>query len=94
MKGVRRFQDYLKEQLKDPAFRKAYEEEGICAELAIQIAQLRVRKHLTQRALAKRLRTSQQTISRIESPHNGSLSLRTLVKLAHALGKEVKVQFV
>ena len=43
---------------------------------------------------AKRLHTSQQTISRLESPRNGSLSLRTLVKLAHALGKEVKVQFV
>ena len=67
MKGVRRFQDYLKEQLKDPAFRKAYGEEGIYAELAIQIARLRTQKRLTQRAL---------------------------VKLAHALGKEVKVQFV
>ena len=44
MKGVRRFQDYLKEQLKDPAFRKAYEEEGIYTELAIQIARLRPRK--------------------------------------------------
>ena len=94
MKGVRRFQDYLKEQLKASAFRKAYEEEGLYAELAIQIARLRTQKHLTQQALAKRLRTSQQTVSRLESPRNGSLSLRTLVKLAHALGKEVKVQFV
>ena len=89
-----RFRDYLKEQLKDPAFRKAYEEEGIYAEVAIQIARLRTQKRLTQRALAKRLRTSQQTISRLESPRNGSLSLQTLVKLAHALGKEVRVQFV
>ena len=94
MKGVRRFQDYLKEQLKDPAFRKAYEEEGIYAELAIQIARLRTQRRLTQRALAKRLHTSQQTISRLENPRNGSLSLQTLVKLAHALGKEVRVQFV
>ena len=94
LKGGRRFRDYLKEQLKDPAFRDAYEEEGIYAELAIQAARLRIQKRLTQRALAKRLHTSQQTISRLESPRNGSLSLRTLVKLAHALGKEVKVQFV
>jgi DNA-binding XRE family transcriptional regulator len=94
MKGVRRFQDYLKAQLKDATFRKAYEEEGLYAELAIQLARLRTQERLTQRALARRLHTSQQTISRIESPRNGSLSLRTLVKLAHALGKEVKVQFV
>ena len=72
MKGMRRFQDYLKEQLKDPAFRKAYEEEGVYAELAIQVARLRIQKRLTQRALAKRLHTSQQTISRLESPQNGS----------------------
>ena len=94
MRGGRRFRDYLKEQLKDPAVREAYEEEGLFVELAIQIGRLRERKGLTQRALARRLHTSQQTISRIESPRNGSLSLRTLVKLAHALGKEVKVQFV
>jgi DNA-binding XRE family transcriptional regulator len=94
MRGARLFRDYLKEQLKDPAVREAYEEEGIYAELAIQVARLRIRKRLTQRALAKRLHTSQQTISRLENPRNGSLSLRTLVKLAHALGKEVKVRFV
>ena len=94
MRGGRRFRDYLKEQLKDQAVRKAYEEEGLFVELAIQIGRLRERKGLTQRALARRLHTSQQTISRLESPRNGSLSLRTLVKLAHALGKEVKVQFV
>ena len=94
MRGGRRFRDYLKEQLKDQTVREAYEEEGLFVELAIQIGRLRERKGLTQRALAKRLHTSQQTISRIESPRNGSLSLRTIVKLAHALGKEVKVQFV
>ena len=94
VRSGRQFRDYLKEQLKDSAVREAYEEEGLFVELAIRISQLRQRKGLTQRALAKRLRTSQQTISRIESPRNGSLSLRTLVRLAHALGKEVKVDLV
>ncbi|MBI3087536.1 MAG: helix-turn-helix domain-containing protein [Candidatus Omnitrophica bacterium] len=94
MANARRFRDYLKEQLKDPAFRKAYEEEGLFVELAVQIAHLRQRKGVTQRQLAKRLHTSQQTISRLESPRNGSLSLRTLIRIAHALGKELKVQFV
>ena len=94
MKGVRRFRDYLNEQLSDPAVRKAYEEEGLFVELAIQIVRLREQRGLSQRELAHRLQTSQQTISRLESPHNGSLSLRTLVKLAHALGKNVRVQFV
>ena len=94
MKGARRFRDYLSEQLNDVAVRKAYEEEGVFVELAIHIAKLRARKGLSQVELARRLHTSQQTISRLESPHNGSLSLRTLIKLAHALGKELKIQFV
>ena len=94
MKGARRFREYLNDQLKDPAVRKAYEEEGVFVELAVEIARLREQKGLSQRELARRLHTSQQTISRLESPHNGSLSLRTLIKLAHALGKKLKVQFV
>ncbi len=93
-KSGRRFRDYLKEQLKDHAVRKAYEEERLFVELAIQIGHLRQQKGLSQQALAKRLHTSQQMISRLESPQNGSLSLRTLVKLARALGREVKIQFV
>ena len=94
MKGGRQFRDDLQERLKDPAFREAYEEEGLFVELAIRVAHLWQQRRLTQRQLAKRLHTSQQTVSRLESPKNGSLSLRTLVKLAHVLGKEVKVQFV
>ncbi len=94
MKRSSSFQDFLKEQLKDPVVRRAYEEEGPFVELAVQVAHLRQKQGLTQRQLAKRLHTSQQMVSRLESPKNGSLSLRTIVKLARVLGKEVKVQFV
>ncbi|MBI2174182.1 MAG: XRE family transcriptional regulator [Candidatus Omnitrophica bacterium] len=94
MKGVRHFRDYLKDELKDPAFREAYEEEGVYAELAVQIARLRVQKKLSQKRLARLLHTSQQTVSRLEDPRNVSYSVRTLVKIAHALGKELKVEFV
>ncbi len=94
MKGVRKFQDYLKGQLKDEMFRKGYEEEGVYAQVAIQIARLRSQKKLSQKRLARLLHTSQQTISRLEDPENTSYSLQTLVKLARALGRELKVQFV
>ncbi len=94
MKGVRKFQDYLRGQLKDEEFRKGYEEEGVYAQVAIQIARLRSRRKLSQKKLARLLHTSQQTVSRLEDPQNTSYSLQTLVKLAHALGKELKVQFV
>ncbi len=94
MKGARRFEDYLKEKLKNKEFRKAFDEEGVYAEVAIQISRLRVQKRLSQKRLAHLLHTSQQTISRLEDPDNSSYSLRTLIKLAHILGKKLKVQFV
>ena len=94
MKGARRFKDYLKGQLKDEEFRKGFEEEGVYAQLAVQIARIRSKKKLSQKRLARLLHTSQQTVSRLEDPHNTSYSLRTLIKLAHALGKELRVQFI
>ena len=94
MRGARRFRDRLKEDLKDPEFRKAFEEEEIYASLAIQAARIRQREGLTQAELAKRLHTTQQTISRLEDIHNKSYSLGTLIKLARALGKQLKLEFV
>ncbi len=94
MKGVLRFRDYLREQLKDEEFRKAFDEEDVYARLAVQIAQLREDKGLSQAELARELHTSQQMISRLEDPHNGSISLNTLVKLARAFHKRLKINFV
>jgi len=94
MKGVRRFKDRLKKDLRDPEFRKAFDEEEVCASLAIQIAKIRQKKNLTQQELAKRLHTTQQTISRLENIDNRSYSLKTLIELAHVLEKRLKVELV
>lgn len=94
MRGVERFSDYLKEQLKDEEFRNNFEEEGVYADLAIQVAKLREKEGLSQVQLAKILKTTQQTVSRLEDPGNNSLSLATLLKLARAFRKNLKIQFV
>ncbi|MBU4511550.1 helix-turn-helix domain-containing protein [bacterium] len=93
MKGTVKFKDYLKEELKDPEFYEAFEEEEVYASLAIQIAKIRQKEKLTQKELAKRLHTTQQTISRLEDIHNKSYSLQTLIKLARILDKRVSVEF-
>ncbi len=93
MKGTVRFKDYLKEELKDPEFREAFDEEEVYASLAIQIAKIRQKNKLTQKELAKRLHTTQQTISRLENIRNKSYSLQTLIKLARILDKRVSVKF-
>ncbi len=63
MKDTVKFKDYLKEELKDPEFYEAFDEEEVYASLAIQIAKIRQKKKLTQKKLAKQLHTTQQTIS-------------------------------
>ena len=91
---MRRLKDRLKEDLRDPAFKKAFDEEEIFTSLAIQIAKLREEKELTQKQLSRLLHTSQQTVSRLEHPRNDSFSLKTLLKLAKAFNKKLSVQFV
>ena len=93
MKGTVRLKDYLEEELKDPEFREAFDEEEVYASLAIQIAKIRRNNKLTQKELAKRLHTTQQTISRLENIRNKSYSLQTLIKLAHILDKRVSIKF-
>ena len=74
-------------------FYEAFDEEEVYASLAIQIAKIRQNNKLTQKELAKRLHTTQQTISRLEDIHNKSYSLQTLIKLARILDKRVSVEF-
>ena len=94
MRGTVKFKDYLKKQLKNPEFKKAFDEEEIYASLAIQIAKIRQKERLTQAELATRLDTTQQTVSRLEDIHNRRYSLRTLIEVAQALDKQLKVEFV
>ena len=94
MKTYRRFKDRLKEDLKNAEFKKVFEREEIFASLAIQIAQIRQKQGLSQRDLAKRLKTTQQTVSRLEDTNNNSLSLNTLLKLAGVLRKRLKIELV
>jgi len=94
MKKTIKFKNYLKEELQDPEFKKAFDEEEVYASLAIQIAKIRQKEELTQQALAKRMHTTQQTVSRLEDVHNNKYSLRTLIKLASALDRKLKVELV
>ena len=94
MKGAVKFSDYLKEQLKNKTFKKAFDDEEVYSSLAIQIAKLRENNGYSQQDLARIVRTTQQTVSRLEDMQNKSLSLGTLIKLAQAFHRKLKIQFV
>lgn len=87
------FDLYLDEQLADPAFTERFASAGEAWDVALQIAALREKAGLTQKELAKKLKTSQQQVSRLESPAYEGHSLNMLRRVAHALNAEVKVVF-
>ena len=75
-------------------FRKAYIDEITKLEIGYKIMQLRKARHLSQAALAKRMRTKQQTISRLEDPKNIELTIATLSKVALALRARLNIDFI
>jgi len=91
---IRTFQERLREDLKDPEFRRHFEQERRALALALKIAKLRERKGLTQQEFAQLMGTSQQAVSRIESGEYEGFTLKTLEKIAEATGTQLKIEFV
>jgi len=87
------FDRYLEEQLKEPAFAARFERAGEAWDVALQIAALREEAGLSQKDLAKLLKTSQQQISRLESPAYEGHSLSMLRRVADALHARVRIVF-
>lgn len=68
------FNLYLEEQLKDADFVERFRKAGEASDVAHKLASLRKASGLSQKELAKRVGTSQQQISRLESPsYEGTL---------------------
>ena len=85
--------DRIKTELKNKKFKKYYEEEGINVKIALEISKLRMKSHLTQKDLAKKLNIPQQAISRLEQPNYVDYTLKTLIKLADVFNKKLLIRF-
>lgn len=84
---------HKKQLLKDPAFRRALKDVELEYRIAREVIAHRIKYKLTQKQLARRLRTKQSVISRVENAQT-TPSLSFLKRLADALGTEVAVSFV
>ena len=87
-----KFDDYLEKRFQDPELRSNFEAESLRLESAVALLKAREDAGLTQRELAKRVDVPQSTIARIERGNNTSVD--TLSKIANAIGKKLKVEFV
>jgi len=78
----------------DPELRRMIAEETVNARVAQEIYDLRSKAGLTQSELARLVGTTQPVIARLEDADYRGHSLRMLVRIASALGREVDVRFV
>lgn len=83
---------HKKELLKNPAFRKAYEESAVEYQITRAIIKARIEKGLSQKQLAQKLNTKQSVISRVENAKTVP-SLSFLKRLAHALNSSLQIEF-
>jgi len=87
-----RIKDLHKAWMKEPNYRREYDllEEEFA--LAAAVAKARQRAGLSQAELARRMKTTQSTIARLESGR-GRPSTRTLTRFAKATGHRLKISF-
>ena len=62
--------------------------------IARQLDAIMRENHLTKTMLAKRLRTSRAQLDRLLDPNNESVTLGTLARAAHAVGRNLRVELV
>lgn len=78
--------------LSDPTVREEYDNLSP-VDIAAQIIKARKEKNMTQEELAGLAGTKQPAISRIESGYD-KYSIKTLSRIAHALGMEIQIRLV
>jgi len=92
MKKLYTFKQHLKESLRNPKFREAWEDSELEYQISRALIKSRLDKKVSQQELAMRAHTTQAVISRLEAmSFNPSIEL--LKRVAGALNLKLKIQF-
>ena len=89
---IMKINELIHEMKKETEFAELYQAEGEKLQTAVALYHAREQAGLTQQELAERANTTQATIARIERGDN--VSFEKLASIAHAMGKEMKVEFI
>ncbi|MBI5193856.1 MAG: helix-turn-helix transcriptional regulator [Nitrospirae bacterium] len=84
--------EYKAEQMKNPEFKKAWDDLEPEFELLGSMIKARERKKISQAELAKRLGTKQSAISRLERGAFSKATVETLKKIADALDSRLIIK--
>jgi len=87
------FNIFKKKLFKDPEFIKAYHQ--LDPEFAVieAVIRARIKKGMTQKAIARKMKTKQSAISRLESG-TANPSLNFLKRLAEALNSRLEIRLI
>lgn len=90
---MRKFDDYLEEQMQDKEFKKEYDNLQPEFDVIRAIVDARTSQNLTQKQLAEKTGINQADISKLENgTRNPSINL--LKRLADGMGMMLKIEFV
>jgi antitoxin HicB len=88
--GGSTFYSFLEEQ----GIREEVEAVAVKRVLAWQLAQAMKKQQKTKQAMARELRTSRSQLDRLLDPQNTAMTLETVTRATHALGKKLVVRVV
>jgi len=85
------FDELLAEELKNPKFKKMFDEYGRQLELSLSLLQLRKKRKMSQLLLAKKIGTTQSNIARLESGQQ-NFTISFLDKVVNALDANLEIK--
>jgi len=92
MRKLKTYEEILKEELKNPVFAKEYRALKPKYEAISAVIKARLESGLTQKQLAKKIKTDQANISRFESGRV-TPTISFMARIAKALNKELQIGF-
>lgn len=90
---MRKFDDFLAEQLEDEDFRQEYENLQPEFDVIRAMIEARISKNLTQKQLAERTGINQADISKLENGTRNP-SIKLLKRLSEGMDMALKIEFV
>lgn len=89
-----RLSEKLRKKLENPEYRHAYVAEHVRTWVARQIRALREQRGWSQTKFAEEARKPQSTISRLENPDYGQMTVQTLLELAATFDVALDIKFI
>lgn len=86
------FEDVLREDLKDPEFKRYFDYYGKQLEISYALLQMRKRAKMSQVQLAKKIGTTQSNVARMEAG-NQNFTIAMLTRIAGVFGKDLEISF-